>query len=106
MTIENRNGQYVINRDDGSEVILTCNEASLLINYCGKEGLRQQINDRLDDVIENGDCDLSRYEYGDREDFVQEVYEYFEDEIDYGNSVDDDEISDKIYDLVTEYGLD
>ena len=82
MTIENINGRYVINRDDGSEVILTCNEASLLVNYCGKEGLRQQINDRLDDAIENGDCDLSKYEYGDREDFVQEVFEKFEDEID------------------------
>lgn len=105
MTIENINGRYVINRDDGSEVSLTCNEASLLINYCGKEGLRQQINDLLDDAIENGDCDLEKYD-GTREEFVQEVFECFEDEIDYGNSVDDDEISDKIYDLATEYELD
>ena len=105
MTIENINGRYVINRDDGSEVILTCNEVSLLINYCGKEGLRQQINYQLDDVIDNGDCDLEKYD-GTREEFVQEVFECFEDEIDYGNSVDDSEISDKIYELVTEYGLD
>ena len=105
MTIENINGRYVINRDDGSEVILTCNEASLLINYCGKEGLRNQIGYQLDDVIDNGDCDLEKYD-GTREEFIQEVFEYFEDEIDYGNSVDDSEISDKIYDLVTEYGLD
>ena len=105
MTIENINGRYVINRDDGSEVILTCNEASLLINYCGKEGLRQQINDLLDDAIENGDCDLSKYEYGDREDFVQEVFEKFEDEIDYGNSVDDDDIDAVIYDLIGYYNL-
>ena len=105
MTIENINGRYVINRDDGSEVVLTCNETSLLINYCGKEGLRQQINYQLDDVIDNGDCDLEKYD-GTREEFVQEVFECFEDEIDYGNSVDDSEISDKIYDLVTEYGLD
>lgn len=104
MTIENINGRYVINRDDGSEISLTCNEASLLINYCGKEGLRQQINYQLDDVIDNGDCDLEKYD-GTREEFVQEVFECFEDEIDYGNSVDDDEISDKIYDLVTEYEL-
>lgn len=105
MTIENINGRYIINRDDGSKVVLTCNEASLLINYCGKEGLRQQINYQLDDVIDNGDCDLEKYN-GTREEFIQEVFEYFEDEIDYGNSVDDSEISDKIYDLVTEYGLD
>lgn len=104
MTIENINGRYVINRDDGSEISLTCNEASLLINYCGKEGLRQQINDQLDDVINNDDCDLEKYN-GTREEFVQEVFECFEDEIDYGNSVDDDEISNKIYDLVNEYGL-
>jgi len=105
MTIENIYGRYVINRDDGSKVVLTCNEASLLINYCGKEGLRQQINYQLDDVIDNGDCDLEKYD-GTREEFVQEVFECFEDEIDYGNSVDDSDISDKIYDLVTEYGLD
>lgn len=105
MTIERINGQYVINRDDGTEVSITCNEASLLINYCGKEGLRIQINDRLDEAIENGDCDLSRYEHGDREDFVQEVFESFEDEIDYGNSVDDDDIDGKIYDLISFYGL-
>ncbi len=105
MTIENINGRYVINRDDGSEISLTCNEASLLINYCGKEGLRQQINYQLDDVIDNGDCDLEKYD-GTREEFVQEVFDCFEDEIDYGNSVDDSEISDKIYDLVTKYGLD
>ena len=105
MTIENINGRYVINRDDGSEVVLTCNEASLLINYCGKEGLRSQINDRLDDAIENGDCDLSKYEYGDRADFVQEVFEKFEDEIDYGNSVDDEDIDAEIYDLIDYYNL-
>ena len=105
MTIEKNNGRYVINRDDGTKVSITCNEASLLINYCGKEGLRQQINDRLDDAIENGDCDLSRYEDGDREDFVQEVFEKFEDEIDYGNSVDDDDIDAEIYDLIDYYNL-
>lgn len=105
MTIEKRNGQYVINRNDGTEVSITCNEASLLINYCGKEGLRQQINDRLDAIIENGDCDLSRYEYGDREDFVQEVFERFEDEIDYGNSVSDEDIDSEIYDLIDYYNL-
>lgn len=105
MTIENINGQYVITRDDGTAVTLACNEASLLINYCGKEGLRQQINDLLGDAIENGDCDLSRYEYGDREDFVQEVFEKFEDEIDYGNSVDDKDIDGVIYDLIDYYNL-
>lgn len=105
MKIEKNNGQYVINRDDGTKVSITCNEASLLINYCGKEGLRQQINDRLDAIIENDDCDLSRYEYGDREDFVQELFEKFEDEIDYGNSVSDEDIDSEIYDLIDYYNL-
>ena len=105
MTIWKNNGQYIINRDDGTKVSITCNEASLLINYCGKEGLRQQINDRLDAVIEIADCDLSRYEYGDREDFVQEVFERFEDEIDYGNSVSDEDIDSEIYDLIDYYNL-
>ena len=104
MTIENINGRYVINRDDGSDVVLTCNEASLLINYCGKEGLRSQINDRLDEAIENGDCDLGKYN-GTRDEFVQEVFEYFEDKIDYGNSVDDEDIDGGIYDLISFYGL-
>lgn len=103
MTIERINGQYVINRNDGTSVSLTCNEASLLINFCGKEGLRQQIEYRLDEA--NGDwIDISKYE-GTREEFIDEIYEAFEDEIDYGNSVDDDDIDDKIADYATSYDM-
>ena len=105
MTIERKDGKYIINRDNEEPVALTCNEVSLLVNFVGKEGLRIQINDRLDEAIENGDCDLSQYEYGDREDFVQEVFEKFENEIDYGNSVDDADIDAEIYDLIDYYNL-
>ena len=103
MTIENINGRYVINRDDGSEVILTCNEASLLINYCGKEGLRQQIDDILSDEETDG-LDISRYD-GTRDEFIQEVFETLEDEIDYGNSVSEEFIQETIGDLGTAYDL-
>ena len=103
MTIERINGQYVINRNDGTSVSLTCNEASLLINFCWKEGLRQQIVYSLDEA--NGDwIDISKYE-GTREEFIDEIYEAFEDEIDYGNSVDDDDIDDKIADYATSYDM-
>ena len=103
MTIENINGRYVINRDDGSEVVLTCNEASLLINYCGKEGLRQQIDDILGDEETDG-LNIEEYE-GTREEFIQEIFEGLSDEIDYGNSVSDEWIKERIQDLGTQYGL-
>ena len=103
MTIENRNGQYVITRNDGSEVILTCHEASLLVNFCGKEGLRQQIDYVLSDEEADG-LDISLYN-GTRDEFIQEVFETLEDEIDYGNSVSDEFIQEIIGDIGKTYDL-
>ena len=103
MTIENINGRYVINRDDGSKVVLTCAEASLLVNFCGKEGLRQQIDYILSDEEADG-LDISRYD-GTRDEFIQEVFETLEDEIDCGNSVSEEFIQETIGDLGTSYDL-
>ena len=103
MNIKREGTQYIITRDDGTTVNLTCNEVSLLINHVGKEGLRSQIEDRI--ASADGDwIDLSRYPFL-REEFVEEIFVDLEDEIDYGNSVDDDTIDDKIADLSSYYDM-
>lgn len=94
---------YKILKDDGTPVILTCTEAGLLVNFIGKEGLRSQIDDRIAEA-ESDWLDLSRYE-GTREEFAQEIFDDLEDEIDYGNSVSDEYIDERISDLGTFYGL-
>ena len=104
MEINRIDGRYVINRDDGTEVSLTCNEVSLLVNYVGKEGLRSQIEDRVAFAIENYGLIMEKYEWS-YEEFIDEIYTDLEDEIDCGNSVDDDTIDDKIADLGDYYDM-
>lgn len=103
MNIAKEGRQYKITKDDGTTVILTWSEASLLINFLGKEGLRSQIDER----VENAECDwldISKYS-GTRDEFIEEIFESLVDEIDYGNSVSDDWIDDQINDLGALYGL-
>ena len=102
--IGRKDGKYIVTRDDGTTVELTCNEASLLINFCGKENLRQQIEDRIADAEEDW-LDMGKYPYT-REEFVDEIFVDLEDEVDCGNSVDDDDIDDKIADLASYYEMD
>lgn len=102
MKIGRQGSYYKILKDDGTPVVLTCVEAGLLVNFIGKEGLRAQIEDRVT-IAELDWLDLSKYE-GTREEFVQEIYDDLEDEIDYGNSVSDDEIDDRISDTAGFYG--
>lgn len=104
MEIKRNGSTYIVERDDGTSVELSCYEVSLLINYVGKEGLRSQIGERLDVLAEDDGFDLDKYE-GTREEFIEEIFVDFEDEIDYGNSVDDDDIDDKIRDLADYYEL-
>lgn len=104
MTIERKDGKYIINRDNDEPIALTCNEVSLLVNFVGKEGLRIQINDRLDEAIENEDINMDAYN-GTKEEFVEEVFETFEDDIDYGNSVSDDDIDEEIAQLAGYYDM-
>lgn len=103
MTITKEGNNYLINRNDGVTVILTCAEAGLLVNYIGKEGLLDQINDRIY-YAKLDWLDITKYPYSEEE-FADEVFSKFEDEIDYGNSVGDDEIDDEIADLAKYYGL-
>ena len=102
MKIAKRENNYLILKDDGTPVILTCVEAGLLVNFIGKEGLRSQIDDRVT-IAELDWLDLSKYE-GTREEFMQEIFDDLEDEIDYGNSVSDDYIDERIGDTAAFYG--
>ena len=95
---------YIIERNDGTSVELTCNEVSLLVNFVGKEGLRAQIADRVDFAVDEDGLNLDKYE-GTHEEFIEEIFVDFEDEVDCGNSVDDDDIDDKIRDLADFYEL-
>lgn len=103
MKIGKEGNYYKILKDDGTPVVLSCNEAGLLVNFIGKENLRINIDARL----EEAECDwldLSDYD-GTRDDFIQEIFDDLEDEIDYGNSVSDELIDERINDLGTFYNL-
>lgn len=101
MKIRRRENNYLILKDDGTPVILTCAEAGLLVNFIGKENLKIQIADRLDEAKSDW-LDLSEY---NTDEFIQEIFEELEDEIDYGNSVSDEDIDDRISDLGCFYGF-
>lgn len=103
MKIAKREHYYLILKDDGTPVILSAAEAGLLVNFIGKENLRTQIDERTDDA-ESDWLDLTKYN-GTRAEFIQEIFEELEDEIDYGNSVSDDYIDERIADLATFYNL-
>lgn len=103
MKIVKRERHYLILKDDGTPVVLSINEACLLINFIGKENLRVQIEERTDEA-ESDWLDLSKYN-GTRDEFIQEIYEELEEEIDYGNSVSEEYIDERISDLACFYGL-
>lgn len=103
MKIARRENNYLIVKDDGTPVILTCAEAGLLVNFIGKETLKIQIDDRLLNA-EYDWLDINKYN-GTREEFINEIFEDLEEEIDYGNSVSDDYIDEHINDLGCFYGL-
>ena len=103
MKIVKTESHYLIHKDDGTNVILTGCEAGLLLNFIRKETLRDMINDQVNSA-EDDWLDLSKYEFT-RDDFIQEIFEALEDEIDYGNNVDEMCIDDKIEDLAGYYGL-
>lgn len=99
----NEKNCYLIVKNDGTPIVLTCSEAGLLVNFIGKETLRDQIDDRVL-TAESDWLDLSKYN-GTREEFINEIFEDLEEEIDYGNSVSDDCIDEHINDLGCFYGL-
>lgn len=102
MKIGREGHYYKILKDDGTPVLLTCAEAGLLVNFIGKEGLRANIDERLE-IAELDWLDISKYE-GTRDEFMQEIFDELEEEIDYGNSVSDDEIDERICDTAAFYG--
>ena len=103
MKIAKRENYYLIAKDDGTNVVLNCCEAGLLVNFIRKENLR----DLIDDMVDNAEADwldLGKYEFT-RDDFVQEIFDALEDEIDYGNSVSEEQVDDQIADLAGFYRL-
>lgn len=104
MEIKKNGHDYIIERNDGTSVELTCNEVSLLVNFVGKEGLRAQIADRVDNAIADEGLNLDKYE-GTREEFEEEIFVDLEDEIDCGNSVSDEYIDERIRDTASTYDL-
>ena len=103
MKIAKEGRYYKILKNDGTPVVLSIAEAGLLVNFIGKENLRSQIEDRLAEA-ESDWLDMTKYE-GSRDEFIQEIFEELEDEIDYGNSVSDEWIDERIGDLAMCYGL-
>lgn len=94
---------YIIEKTDGTTITLTTIEADMLTTFVRKENLRYLIDDELAEA--EGDwLDMSKYE-GTRDEFIQEIFESLEDEIDYGNSVSVGDIQDQISDLATFYKL-
>lgn len=104
MEIKKNGHDYIIERNDGTSVELQCNEVSMLVNFVGKEGLRAQIADRVDNAIADEGLNLDKYE-GTREEFEDEIFVELEDEVDCGNSVSDEWVDDRIRDTADYYGL-
>lgn len=97
------NGIYQISRDNGDSFELTANEVSLLCNQMNKHDLRFRIEDSLREM--DGDTiSLEKYPYT-FEELIDEIYVDLEDEVDYGNSVSDDDIEEKILDTADFYEM-
>lgn len=90
-------------KGENRELQLSANELSFIVNQFGKVNLREQIEYKANDM--NGDTiNLELYPYS-YEEFIDEIFVDFEDEIDYGNSVSDDDIEEKILDLASFYEM-
>lgn len=103
MTITKEGHNYLINRNDGVTVVLTCIEADQLMTYIRRDNLRYLIDDMVDNA-EADWLDLSKYEFT-RDDFIQEIFDNLADEIDYGNPVTEEQVEEQINDLGTFYKL-
>ena len=64
-----------------------------------RDQIRYAIEDMDGDIISMGSYD------GDTDDFIEEVYSTFEDEIKYGNHPTDEDIKDAITDTAEWYGI-
>lgn len=93
---------FTLHRENGT-VDLTMNEVGFIVNQFGKMNLRSNIIDRINSANDDW-LDVSKYPYS-FEELVDEIFVDLEDEIDYGNSVSDEDIDDKISDLCSYYEL-
>lgn len=103
MKIEKRGNNYAIVKDGQDDIVLTYGDAMALMTFIRKENLRDQIDGRVE-AMEEDWLDLTKYD-GTRDEFIQELYDEFEDEIDFGEIITDDDIDDRICDLGTLYEL-
>ena len=104
----NRDFSVTMTDDSGNIVSMSSALAGCLKEQFLLMELRTAITNKLDDEIDDGYIDLSKYEYT-REDFEEEVFSYFEDDISQGVyyclSDDGDSIREKISDLADYYEL-
>lgn len=97
MKIENNGTGYTITRDDGTVIVLTANEVSLLTNRSTLDSLRSAIGYVVDDM-EGDRIDTSAFD-GGRDAFIDEIFECFSDDVECtGKIPDDDEIEERIRD--------
>ena len=103
MKIAKNGFDYIIEKRDGTTVTLSAYEAGLIVLFIRKENLR----DLIIDVAESNSGDAWDMEKAPNgfDSFIDEIFEELEDEIDYGNSVSEDEVYDKIVDLATIYDM-
>lgn len=103
MEIKKNGHDYIIERNDGTSVKLTCNEVSLLVNNFNLDTLRDSIGYVLNDMIEDGEINIDAYEDG-KDAFIEEVYDYLESDVEQGCGIpDDDKIKEVIYDEARYY---
>ena len=104
----NRDFSVTMTDDIGNIISMSSALAGCLKEQFLLMELRTAITNKLDDEIDDGYIDLSKYEYT-REDFEEEVFSYFEDDISQGVyyclSDDGDSIREKISDLADYYEL-
>lgn len=103
MEIKKSGNNYIIERNDGTSVELTCNEVSLLVNNFNLDTLRDSVGYVIDGMIDDGEIDIDAYEDG-KDAFIDEIYECFSDDVEQGCGIpDDDKIKEVIYDEARYY---
>ena len=104
----NRDHSVTMVDDIGNIVSMSSALAGCLKEQLLKMEFRDAITNILDDEIDGGYIDITKYD-GTREEFEEEIFSSRKEEIEYGNynvlSDDGEQIREDIQDLVDYYGL-
>lgn len=99
----NRDYSVTLVMEDGSICSMLAAQAGILREQYEKLSVRDAIRYALDD-LDGDQIALGSYD-GTTDEFIDEVFASFEDEIECGNHPDDDAIQDAIIDLANDYGI-